>query len=280
MQIKLKRFVLLLAVAVALPACTIVETGNVGIEKSFGKVTTEALPQGTYVTVLDDVYEVTTKEINFPVNDLKPKSRDNLTLQDFDADIYYKVNPSMVPGLYVKYQGDYVLHSAIVEGGNDVGMVGYNRVLRAAREATYDAIAKFDATTMHTKRSEIASEIQRILQAELDASDKGAFTVTSINVRNLLTDQAIEKAIRARAETDQQIERAKKQIELAHANAEVQRAKAQGEADANRILGESLTGNVMQIRMAEIQRDTIVQSAKAGNTIITGDATPLIRAGQ
>lgn len=40
----------------------------------------------------------------------------------------------------------------------------------------------------------------------------------------------------------------------------------------------SLTGNVMQLRMAEIQRDTIVASSKAGATVINGvNATPLIQ---
>ena len=33
----------------------------------------------------------------------------------------------------------------------------------------------------------------------------------------------------------------------------------------------------MQLRMAEIQRDTIVQSAKAGNTVISGNVTPLVQ---
>lgn len=259
-----------LVMILMLPACTVVETGNVGVEKSFGKVTPTPLQQGVYATFFDNVYEVTTKEVNFPVENLNPKSQDNLTLQDFDADIYFKINPASVPNLYVKYQGDYQLHSQIVEGGSDVGVVGYNRILRAAREATYDAIAKFPATTMHTKRAEIAAEIQKLLQAELDASDKGAFIVTSINVRSLLTDKAIEDAIRARAKTDQDIARKLKEVELANAEADRLRAQAQGEADANRILGESLTGNVMQLRMAEIQRDTIVQSAKAGSVIYSG----------
>jgi len=269
---------LALCLVMSLSACTIVETGNVGIEKSFGKISPGALPQGAYMTVFDTVYEVTTKEVNFPVNDLKPKSRDNLTLQDFDADIYFKVTPSLIPGLFIKYQGDYILHSDIVEGGNNVGIVGYNRILRAAREATYDAIAEFDATSMHTQRAEIADRIQKLLQKELDTSDKGAFTITSINVRNLMTDPAIEKAIQDRAKTDQDIARKLKEVTLAEAEANRVRAQAHGEADANQILAASLTPNVMQLRMAELQRDAALAIAgKAGNTVLlSGDSTPLI----
>lgn len=47
--------------------------------------------------------------------------------------------------------------------------------------------------------------------------------------------------------------------------------------NANAILSASLSDRVMQLRMAEIQRDTIVASAKKGNVIISGDATPLVQ---
>lgn len=269
----------LLSIAL-LAGCTQIDTGNVGVGREFGKVSPEPLPPGHYITVLDSVDEVTTKEVSFPVYDLNPKSKDNLTLKDLDVDVYYKTTPAMIPGLYIKYQGDFLQHSDIVENGNDVGVVGYNRVLRAAREATYTAVSKFNATTMHTQRPEIAAEIQKLLQLELDASDKGAFTVTSINVRNLLTDPAIEAAIREQVAADQEVIRKQKEVQIAQAEAERLRAQAQGEADANAILNASLTDRVMQLRMAEIQRDTIIQSAKAGNTIISGNVTPMINAGQ
>jgi prohibitin 1 len=263
-----------------LAGCTQIDTGNVGVEKAFGKINPEPKVPGVYAAVFDSIYEVSTKEVSFPINDLSPKSKDNLTLKDLDLDIYFKASPAKIPGLYIKYQGDYVLHSQIVEGGNDVGIVGYNRVLRAAREAVYDAVSQFEATTMHTKRAEISEAIRKNLQRELETSDPNTFTVTSINVRNLMTDPAIEKAIQARAATDQEIARAQKQIELAKAQAQIRIEGARGQAEANRILGESLSGNVMQLRMAELQRDTIVQSAKAGNTVISGNVTPMIVAGQ
>lgn len=259
-----------------LAACTQVDTGNVGVERSFGKVNEQPLGPGVYATVFDNVDEFTTKEVSFSMQDMKPKSRDNLTMTDLDVDVYFKVAPAAVPGLYIKYQGDVVQHSAIVENGTDVNVVGYNRVLRAAREATYNAVSGFDATTMHTKREELSEAIRQSLQAELNKSDPNVFVVTSINVRNLVTDPAIERAIRARAETDQMIARKQKEIELAKAEAERLRVEAQGRADANLILSQSLTENVLRLRLAEMQMQTIVASSKAGNTIITGEATALV----
>lgn len=278
----MKKSILALAIALTFSACTQIDTGNVGVEKSFGKVNPAAQGQGVYLTVVDSVDEFTTKEVSFQVNDLSPKSRDNLTLKDLDVDVYYKVNPAAIPSLYVKYQGDYVAHGSIVENSNnsDVLVMGYNRVLRAAREATYNAVSEFDATTMHTKRAEIGEEIRKNLQAELDASDKGAFTITTVNVRSLTTDPAIEKAIRDQVATDQRVLQKQKEVQVAEAEADRLRALARGEADANAILAASLTPSVMQIRLAEIERSTIIASSKAGNTIIHGNATPLVSVGK
>lgn len=128
---------------------------------------------------------------------------------------------------------------------------------------------------MHTRRADISERVRTLLQAELDASDKGTFVVTSINARNLLTDPAIEDAIRERVRTDQEIARANREIELKNARAQVAQAKAQGEANANAILAASLTPELLRLRLAEIERDTIVNSAKAGNTVVSG-VQPLV----
>lgn len=275
---RMQRVLLLGIVLLGAIGCTQIDTGNVGVERSFGKINSVPQPQGVYMTILDSVDEFTTKEVSFQINDMSPKSRDNLTLKDLDVDVYYKVNPANIPGLYIKYQGDYVKHKEIVEDGSEVLVMGYGRVFRAAREATYNAVDDFDATTMHTKRAEIAEQIRLNLQKELESSDPGSFTITTINVRNLLTDPAIEKAIQQQIATDQEVVRMQKQVLVAEANADRMRAMAQGEADANAILAASLTPAILQIRLAEIERETIVESAAKGNMVINGSVTPLVTA--
>lgn len=272
------RTLVLVLLAWLIAACSQIDTGNVGVERTLGKVSPEALPPGVYFTMFKTVDEFTAKEVSFSLNDLTPKSRDNLTMKDVDIDIYYKITPSVIPGLFTKYQGDLVQHKQVVQDGTGDLVVAYSRVSREAREAVYKAIAQLDATTMHTKRSELAEMVRAGLQRELDANDKGAFTVTAVNVRNLLTDPAIEAAIRQRAETDQAIEKKRKEVELAKAEAERLVVQAEGEAKANRIVSESLTPALKEIKLAELQRDAAVAIAgKAGNTVLLGGgATPLV----
>ncbi|MBB5204693.1 regulator of protease activity HflC (stomatin/prohibitin superfamily) [Inhella inkyongensis] len=274
---------LLLALTAALAACTQIDTGNVGVERTLGKVSPEALPPGVYFSLFKTVDEFSAKEVSFQLNDMTPKSRDNLTMKDVDIDIYFKVNPAAVPGLYTKYQGDVVRHKDVVrEGGTKDKVIAYSRVSREAREAVYKSIAQLDATTMHTKRSELAELVRSGLQSELDANDKGAFVITAVNVRNLLTDPAIEAAIRQRAETDQAIEKKRKEIELAKAEAERLIVEAEGQAKANQIVSASLTPALKEIKLAELQRDAAIAIAsKQGNTVLLGGgAQPLINVGK
>ena len=280
-RMTLARLALILAAALA-AGCTQVDTGNIGISRTFGKVDPDPLPPGVYLSVIRRVDEFTAKEVSFSLMDMTPKSRDNLTMKDVDIDIYFKVSPAAIPALYVKYQGDVVRHADIVQGGSRDLVIAYSRVSREAREAVYKSIAQLDATTMHTKRVELSEMIRVALQTELDATDKGAFTVTAVNVRNLLTDPAIEAAIRQRAETDQAIERKRKEVELAKAEAERLIVEAEGQARANRIIAESMTPTLRDIRIAEIQREAAVALAsKPGNTVVVGSgaATPIVNLG-
>lgn len=277
----LRRFTLPLA-ALSLAACSQIDTGNVGVERTLGKVGTEALTPGVYFTLFKSVDEFTTKEVSFQLVDMTPKSRDNLTMKDVDIDVYYKTTPAAVPGLYVKYQGDVVQHNQIAQGGTKDLVVAFSRVSREAREAIYKSVAELDATTMHTKRTELSEMVRARLQEELEKNDKGAFVVTAVNVRNLLTDPAIEAAIRSRAETDQAIEKKRKEVELAKAEAERLIVQAQGEARANEIISASLTPSLKEIKLAELQRDTALALAgKPGNTVLLGGgATPLVNVGK
>ena len=273
-----KKLFALLALSAFLTGCTIVDTGNIGVSTTFGKVSPTPVSQGTYLTIFESIDQFTSKEVLLPVADLKPKSKDNLTLADLDLDVYVAVSPVKVADLYVKYQGDFTRHGAIVEGSNTptINVMGYQRVIREAREAAYKAVAEFEATTMHQQRELIAEKVRQYLQAGLDKTDKGSFVVTNVNVRQLTTDPAIERSIREQIQMDQDV--AKKQKEKALATAEAERLVelAKGEAEANEILSRSLTGPVLEIRLAEIQRQTIIDSAKAGNVVIHGDATPFV----
>jgi len=118
-------------------------------------------------------------------------------------------------------------------------VLGY--VTRQAREAVYTAVARRGSATVHTERAEIAADVVKSLQAQLDTeAGKGMFFVRSANVRNLVTDPALEANIKAAAQAQFKLQEEKNRLAVAEVEAERKRAEARGEADAIRIKAEAV----------------------------------------
>ena len=169
--------VLILVLFLFIWACryTQIKTGNVGVTTMMGQTKTVELPPGVYFPIpfIESIREYTTKEIAVSLADMRPKTKNNLTMEDVDVDIYYSVNPAMVADLFIKYQGD-------VGEKDGVYTVGENRVTREIRESVFRSISDFESNTIHTQRPEVGEKMIEILQAELNKSDPDAFLVLSI----------------------------------------------------------------------------------------------------
>lgn len=238
---------ILVVLALALTGCTQIDTGNVGVESTFGQVKSDALPAGVYFTLFKTVYEVSAKENVAELLDMKPKTTDNVTLADLDVNIYYKVGPNSAAKVMTKYAGD------MAKNKDGDYVLGNGLITRMAREASYNAVTKFASSEAHTKRNEIAADIRLALQKELDAdAGKGLFEVTNVIVRNILTDPGLEQSIKQSAQVEFQIREKRQQIELAKAEAERMRVEAEGVAKANDIIAKSITPNLIEIRRVEM----------------------------
>lgn len=232
----MRKFFAAVAVIMALTACGQIDTGNVGVESTLGQVKSEPLPPGVYFTLFKKVTEVVAKEAPITLNDLKPQTSDKITLSDLDVDIYYQINPSKAPSIFTRWPGD------LVQVDREDGMrVGMNYVQRQSREAIYAAVSGFKSDTVHTKRTEIASEVAKSLQANLDAeAGKDWFFIKSVNIRNLVTDAALENQIKLAAQEQFKLQREKNMLETAKVEAERKRVEAQGAADAIRINAQAI----------------------------------------
>lgn len=240
---------------IALPffaACSQIDTGNVGVESSLGQFKADELTPGVYFTLFKNVIEVSAKENALAMQDLKPKSKDNLTMADFDFDIYFRIDPAKAADLLLKYRGD--LSIADKDGAQ---MVGINLITRQAREAAYKAAAEYQASEMHTKRTELAAGIAKAMQDELDKdAGEGAFLITNVIIRNIVTDPALEATIKAAGQMQFQVDAKRKEVALAEAEADRKRAEAKGEADAIKIKAAAVSavGGEDYIRLQAIEK--------------------------
>lgn len=247
----MKRIFLSLFVA-ALAACTQIDTGNVAVESTMGQVKPEVLPPGVYFTLFKRVTEVCAKEVAMSINDLKPQTSDKITMADMDVDLYVQINPGQASAIMTKWTGD-----VFEAKGEDCARIGMNYVTRQAREVIYDVSSKYGSATIHTERSKIAADTVKALQANLDAeAGKGMFNVRSVNVRNLVTDPALEANIKAAANAQFEREKEKNQLEVTKIQAERQRVAAQGEADAIRIKADAISkqGGKEYVELQAIQK--------------------------
>ena len=236
-----------LFVSLVLVGCGRIETGHVGGRTDFNKTVevTEVNPGG-YGALFTSVDEYSIKEIEIALNDMNPKAKDNLSLADLDVSIFYRVDPSKVAEMVIKYTGMQARNE-----GYSFWLPSYGLVQRFARGAVYDEVAKYDSLTVHTKRTELENGILAAMQSTLNKDDPDAFLITKVVVRQLTTDQSLEESIRTTVKVQKEIEAKNQQVMLATAEAKRIKVEAEGQAVANLAIAASITPQLLEMRRIE-----------------------------
>jgi len=240
----------------------LIESGNVGVRKTLGKVNQEEATPGLNLKLplVTRITEFVGKEIAIDLTDLTPKAADNLSLRDMDVTIFYKADSAQIADLYVKYANAHQY-----DGESDSYFPAYRLVLREARRSAYETIAKIDSLTMHKKREQIANSIKERLQETLDGNDPGVFEVTRVVIRSVLTDTSIEESIREAVANQKRLEAKQVMVEIERKNAEIEAIRAEGIAKANNIINKTLTSEYLQHEL----NLTLQKFAETGaNTIV------------
>ncbi len=277
----MKRFNLLAIAALSVLAvgCTQIDTGNVGVIKTGGQFKAEELTPGWHGTVFSTVYEISTKENGISFQNLKPKTKDQITVEDLDIDIYYQMNPAKAQDTMVRLAGD------LTKNSDGDYVPGYNYVSRTAREAIYTAMSNISASDAQAQRTAIPAEVQRLLQNELDEKfEKGWFTITNVNLRDLTVSKALEQKIKEAAQVDYQIQAKVKQVKLAEEEAKRLKAVAQGEADSAEIKAKALASaqSAQYLKWLELQNQAFAIQKWNGvlPATVAGGAVPMIGIGK
>jgi regulator of protease activity HflC (stomatin/prohibitin superfamily) len=240
----------------------LIESGNVGVRKTLGKVNPEEATPGLnfIMPVVTRITEFVGKEIAIDLTDLTPKAADNLSLRDMDVTVFYRASSGDIADLYVKYAN---AHQYDNESGSY--FPAYRLVFREARRAAYETVAQIDSLTMHKRREQIADSIKVRLQETLDSNDPGVFEVTRVVIRSVLTDPSIEESIREAVANQKRLEAKQVMVEIERKNAEIEAIRAEGIANANSIINKTLTNEYLQHEL----NLTLQKFAETGaNTIV------------
>ena len=235
-------FPAVIVVVIAFMSAYTVESGNVAVERTLGKVNHEEQLQGLNFKMpfMTSRQEFSAKEIAIDINDLTPKAADNLSLKDLDVSVFYRVPQDRVSELYVKYA------QASGRGTDGIYLPAYGLVVREARSAIYEQVSKIDSLQLHKQRESLQTDVLKELQNRLERSDPGDIVITRVVVRALNTDPSIEAAIRDAVEAEKRLEAKEVQVEIAKKDAEIEVERAKGIAEANAIINQSLTAEYLQ----------------------------------
>ena len=203
-------------------ACTRIETGEVGVRRSFDKTieTTELLPGTVNQTIFGDVLTFPTKDVSVDIADMTPLASDNSTIKDFDLSVVYSINPGSVAELYIdKNRG---FHADTEEGDT---LLMYNYIRQLGRNAAYKVSRKYESLKMADNRAEIEQLVrQEIMNALAAEKLDGSITISQVLVRQITPADNIVRS--ANLLVQAQNENKRKEVEVGTAKLEAQRIAA------------------------------------------------------
>lgn len=177
-----------------------------------------------------------------------------------DIQVNYSLNPDSALNLY----SEYGTQESFVEKyiSNDV------------RAVTREVSGKFDTVTMLTDRSQFTKAIQDALTKKWN---KIGLTVEQVSVQDVRYPESITDSYSQAQAAEVAKQKAQNEQETAKVQAETKKIEAQGEADANAVLAQSLNDQVLQQHYI----DTLKDVGKEGNLVVVPNgATPMINTGK
>ncbi len=220
-----KIIIALIASVVVLSGCTRIETGEVGLRVDASKQIqgTELLPGSFNQTMVGDVLTFPVRDIVMTLENKTPMTSDNSSLQDFDMNVIYTINPSSVSDLWSTKSRSFHLY------GNSSGdwYLMYNYIQQLANNAAYKAVRKYNALTIADNRQNIEADVRAIINEELKEQKLDtALNITTVQVRNILPAQSIIDSANAYVRAQNELRIKSTEVDIAKKEAERMEALA------------------------------------------------------
>lgn len=245
-----------------------IDAGYVGVTKLFGKVQPGVLSSGLHV--INPLYEVEHLDVrtqNYTmsgVNDEGRKSGDDairvLTADGLevtiDVSVLYHVIPSEAPRII-----------------RETGAAYEDKIIRpVSRTKIRDNAVYYEAVALYsTKRDEFQARIFKTIDDEF--KKRGLFLETLL-VRNITLPAAVKGSIEQKIQAEQDAQKMQFVLQKEKQEADRKRVEAQGIADYQRIISESLTDK--QLQYEQIKATMEIAKSQNAKVIIMGKGTPVI----
>lgn len=235
-------------------SCTVVRQGEFGVKRKLGKYDDNVYTSGlrTFNPFTSRIVKISGQTENIEVSVNIP-SREGLTIQS-EVSILYNVVQRQAPSLLRSVGLDYE----------------QTIILPVFRSAVADVTARYYAKDMHSgSRAEIEVSIRELMMQTLE---KKGIIVEAVLLKSIVLPRNLTKAIEEKLEAEQQAQRMEFVLLQEKQEAERKRIQAQGLSDANKIIAEGLSQEVLQFKAL----DAWLELSKSPNAkvIITNGSVP------
>lgn len=231
----------LLIMAAGVAACSQVETGEVGVKTSFGKVDGAALSPGLYwyMPGISRVNILSTR-VQTVEQDSQAASKDLQNVQT-QLTLNYHLGTQDPVSHFVRLGAD----QTTIE----------NSIVKPAMSETFKAVvAQFNAEELITKRETVSNYITDTLNKKLKQYD---LYVDSISVTNFKFSDAYAQAIEQKQVAEQNANKAKNDLQRINVEAQQTIVRAQAQAQAMQLQKQVATPELIQLKQLEIQSQMI-----------------------
>ena len=242
--------------ALLFTSCVTVRQGEVGVKRKLGTYADRPFTEGlrVYNPITSTVIKISTQTENLEVA-LSIPSKEGLNIRS-EVSILYNVRSSKAPDILRNIGSNYEL----------------DLILPVFRSSVSDVSARFFAKDMHTgERATIERAIRDQMMKYLE--DKG-INIEAVLLKSIVMPPSLARAIEEKLEAEQQAQRMEFVLQQAQQQAEQRRIEATGIRDAQQIIAEGLSPEVLQFKSIE----AFMELAKSPNAkiIVTDGDMPMI----
>jgi prohibitin 1 len=251
----MKKLLLVLASSSLFISCAVVRPGEVGIRQKIGKLSDNIHTQGAvFYNPLTSKVIKTSIQTNDLVLSLNLPSKEGLSVNS-EISILYRLEKVKVPNIIRTY-----------------GLAYEGIISNVFRSASADVCARFFAKDMHSgMRSNIEDEIKAQMSSILNQQ---GIIIESVLMKSIQLPVGLATSIERKLQAEQDAMRMEFVLQQEKLEADRVIIQAKGTRDAQKILSEGLTQEIIKLRSIE----AFLELSKSPNSkvIITDGKTPFL----
>ncbi|HXV37372.1 MAG TPA: prohibitin family protein [Myxococcota bacterium] len=255
-QMDFKRAFAIAVAAFAATGCVVIEDGEVGVSKSFGRIKDEPVGRGVVIQIpLVRTVETWNVKLQEHKETAQVPSSEGLII-GLDTSLLFQVLPEAAPSIRET--------------------VGWNYVERLIvpyfRSALRDVVSGYPVKQVYAEegRKAIASKIKTFLEENLEPR---GILVVEVLLRDVKLPQRFKESIEAKLTAEQRVQQKQFELEQAVKDAEIEVARARGAAESQQIVRSTLSDAYLQylwIKTLNDHPNVIYVATEANMPILKG----------